>query len=71
MAADDTGNAAERAALGAVIALSLALALAVAWHSDDAFTSWRYARDLVDGHGLRSDPGSRIPVEGLRARSAR
>ena len=52
-------------------ALSLAAALAVvvayAWNvsayafvGDDAFISFRYARNLVDGHGLVWNPGERV-----------
>jgi arabinofuranosyltransferase len=32
--------------------------------TDDAFISFRYARNLVLGNGLRFNPGERVPVEG-------
>ncbi len=32
--------------------------------TDDAFISFRYARNLVLGHGLRFNPGEHLPVEG-------
>ena len=31
-----------------------------AWGSDDAYISFRYARNLVDGHGLVYNPGERV-----------
>jgi arabinofuranosyltransferase len=31
---------------------------------DDAFISFRYARNLAEGHGLRYNLGSHVPVEG-------
>lgn len=35
------------------------------WYvTDDAFISYRYARNLVLGHGLRYNPGESPPVEG-------
>ncbi len=54
------------ATLAAFVALPALLALA-AWHSwsrwfliDDAFISFRYARNLVEGHGLVFNPGDRV-----------
>ncbi len=32
--------------------------------TDDAFISFRYARNLMLGHGLRFNPGEHVPVEG-------
>ncbi len=34
------------------------------WLCDDAFISFRYARNWIDGLGLRFNPGSSPPVEG-------
>ncbi|MCZ6784827.1 MAG: sulfatase-like hydrolase/transferase, partial [Proteobacteria bacterium] len=35
-----------------------------AFVTDDAFITFRYARNLIDGHGLRFNPGDPVPVEG-------
>ena len=32
--------------------------------TDDAYISFRYARNLIDGLGLRFNPGAHLPVEG-------
>lgn len=49
----------------AVVGWRYATTLAWAWpvHVDDAFISFRYARNLVEGFGLRWNPGE-APVEG-------
>jgi hypothetical protein len=48
-------------ALAALLALSLILLLAHSWVyrflTDDAYISFRYARNLADGHGLVFNPG--------------
>lgn len=46
-----------RAALGGTLALLLAHAAAYAFLCDDAFISFRYARNLADGFGLAFNPG--------------
>lgn len=50
------------------IALLLAGFLALAWQlwfvCDDAYISFRYARNLAEGHGLRFNLGTEEPVEG-------
>jgi hypothetical protein len=51
------------ARLGLLLALASALALASSWGyclQDDAFISFRYARNLVDGHGLVFNPGEAV-----------
>ncbi|MHB8080458.1 MAG: hypothetical protein ACYDIE_14545 [Candidatus Krumholzibacteriia bacterium] len=45
-----------------VVALLLAHALSFRFAVDDAYISFRYARNLLDGHGLVFNPGD--PVEG-------
>ncbi len=45
------------------VALSLVLGAAASWVSDDAFISFRYARNLVEGQGLVFNSGER--VEGM------
>lgn len=45
------------AALGVVCAAALAWAWSLRWIADDAFISFRYARNLVEGHGLVFNPG--------------
>ena len=47
----------------AALALLLAHAARYAFLTDDAFISFRYARNLADGHGLVFNPGM-APVEG-------
>lgn len=47
-------------ALGAVAALGVAHAWSLLWASDDAYISFRYARNLVRGHGLVYNPGERV-----------
>jgi len=46
------------------LALAAALlavhALALGYESDDAYISYRYARNLLDGHGLVYNPGERV-----------
>ena len=53
----------------AVVALFLAHALYLAGVAEDAFISFRFARNLMDGHGLVWNPGE-APVEGY-TRTAR
>ena len=43
----------------------LALLLWFDWLCDDAYISFRYARHLGEGAGLRFNPGSEPPVEGF------
>jgi hypothetical protein len=69
----DAGGAAGRAAPARrfprwiLVLVALAAAALFAWNvrrtwflSDDAFISFRYARNLVDGHGLVWNPGERV-----------
>ena len=44
----------------AVLVLAAVHAASLAWLCDDAFISFRYARNLADGHGLVFNPGERI-----------
>jgi hypothetical protein len=44
----------------AILALGLMLAWQLRWIGDDAFISFRYARNLLDGHGLVYNPGERV-----------
>jgi arabinofuranosyltransferase len=54
----------ERTTWGA-IGIAYLLAVRHYWFViDDAFISFRYARNLVEGHGLRYNLGSHTPVEG-------
>src|SRR5262245_696068 len=62
----DGGESAQARRVVILAALSLLLALA-AWHSlsrwfliDHAFSACRYARNLVEGHGLAFNPGERV-----------
>jgi len=43
-----------------LLAGALARAAELAWVCDDSFISFRYARNLVDGHGLVYNPGERV-----------
>ncbi len=43
-----------------VVAGGAAAAYALRWTTDDAFISFRYARNLVDGHGLVFNAGERV-----------
>ncbi|HEY2509735.1 MAG TPA: hypothetical protein VGI39_02730 [Polyangiaceae bacterium] len=47
-------------AIGAAVSFALVHAALQAWLSDDAFVSFRYARNLVEGHGLVFNPGERV-----------
>jgi hypothetical protein len=47
-------------AIAACVLLAVGHAWALAWLSDDAFISFRYARNLVEGHGLVFNPGERV-----------
>jgi arabinofuranosyltransferase len=58
-----------RSRLGlAAVVVALVPFLLLVWRfdfvCDDAFISFRYARNLVDGHGLRFNLGPQAPVEG-------
>lgn len=46
--------------LACVLAIYLALAVALRFVQDDAFISFRYARNLVAGHGLAWQPGDPV-----------
>ena len=45
---------------GACILVGVTRASRSAWVTDDAFISFRYARNLVEGHGLVFNPGERV-----------
>jgi hypothetical protein len=49
-----------RALLGVALGLGASWAAALAWVCDDAFISFRYAANLLDGHGLVWNPGERV-----------
>ena len=64
-----TGATLEERGPGRFVALVLALAVAGLWAynvarydfvSDDAYISFRYARNFVEGHGLVFNPGERV-----------
>lgn len=44
--------------------IGLVLAAACTWLCDDAYISFRYAKNLADGYGLAFNPGASPPVEG-------
>lgn len=48
----------------AVLAYLAAAALLIGHTADDSYISLRYARHLVEGHGLVWNPGEPVPVEG-------
>jgi hypothetical protein len=48
------------AGLGVVLILGALWAWSLAWASDDAYISFRYARNLARGHGLVFNPGERV-----------
>lgn len=58
MAAGD--RALSRWLLALAVALLLAHALSFRFAIDDAYISFRYARNLLDGHGLVFNPGERV-----------
>lgn len=58
MAAGD--RALSRWLLALAVALLLAHALSFRFAVDDAYISFRYARNLLDGHGLVFNPGERV-----------
>ncbi len=63
----DAVSATPRRRLDAFVAVLLPYLLLVYWFRaivDDAFISFRYARNLVLGHGLRYNLGEHLPVEG-------
>jgi len=45
---------------GAAVVVGLCLAAWASWTCDDAFISFRYARNLVEGHGLVFNLGERV-----------
>lgn len=49
-----------RVLLAAVIAAGMLWAWQLKWVGDDAFISFRYARNLIEGHGLVFNPGERV-----------
>jgi hypothetical protein len=53
-------NRLRRAVLGAAMLGALAYGLSLRWISDDAFISFRYANNLIHGHGLVFNPGERV-----------
>lgn len=51
--------------LGIAVSAYVGLSLLFIGHTaDDSFISLRYARNLVEGHGLVWNPGESVPVEG-------
>ncbi|MBU0618588.1 MAG: hypothetical protein KKI02_12795, partial [Planctomycetes bacterium] len=63
----DTAPIVRRYRLHVFVALLLPYLALVGWFwavVDDAFISFRYARNLVLGHGLRYNLGEHLPVEG-------
>src|SRR6266404_6223228 len=61
---DDTTTSERRGrwlAWGVLLLCAVLLALRFRYHTcDDAFISFRYARNLVEGHGLVFNPGERV-----------
>lgn len=57
--ARDTGVV-ERLIFVAVCAAGVAFAWSLLWASDDAYITFRYAENLVKGHGLVYNPGERV-----------
>ena len=55
----------DRVALSGIWAAYLLLARHFWFVSDDAFITFRYARNWVGGHGLRYNLGEHPPVEGF------
>ncbi len=49
-----------RAVFGVVVVAALWWAWQQKWVGDDAFISFRYARNLIEGHGLVFNPGERV-----------
>ncbi|MCH7814227.1 MAG: hypothetical protein IID40_09430 [Planctomycetes bacterium] len=60
----EPGRRREAIAFAAIWGLFAALVLRFWWLCDDAFISFRYARNWAAGLGLRYNPGSDPPVEG-------
>jgi len=56
----DRGDRIALGALGLLLALGVARAIWLAWTSDDAFISFRYAENLVSGDGLVYNAGERV-----------
>jgi len=54
------GAALARILLVVFLAASLLWALSLAWMGDDAYISFRYARNWLEGHGLVYNPGERV-----------
>jgi len=50
----------ELGVFGAVCAAGVAFAWSLLWASDDAYIAFRYAENLVNGHGLVYNPGERV-----------
>lgn len=48
------------AMLALVVAIAVVTAIQLGWVADDAFISFRYARNWVEGHGLVYNPGERV-----------
>lgn len=53
-------GAVERLVFVAVCAAGVAFAWSLLWASDDAYITFRYAENLVKGHGLVYNPGERV-----------
>lgn len=51
-------------ALAVVVAIACAVGWRFRWILDDAYISFRYAENWVNGHGLVFNPGESPPVEG-------
>lgn len=55
-----TSSRRERLALALVILVGVVVAWWLGFVQDDAYISFRYARNLVEGHGLVFNPGERV-----------
>lgn len=55
-----SGRRAFHVGLGLAAALLAVHALSLGYESDDAYISYRYARNLLGGHGLVYNPGERV-----------
>lgn len=58
--ASSGGRAIGRAIAAAAVAFGVVRAASLAWTSDDAYISFRYARNLADGLGLVYNAGERV-----------
>ena len=63
-AADDVHPGLEALGLATIMAAYTLAVTRFWWTVDDAFISFRYARNLARGDGLRFNLGDHIPVEG-------